>query len=226
MRILLLEDDPRIAGFVRAGLEEQGFAVTHVDNGNRALEHLAGGTFAAAVLDIMVAGKDGLAVVRELRKAGNATPVLMLTARDSLEDRVEGFEKGADDYLVKPFYIEELILRVKALLRRGGAQPAAELRVGDWTLDTLARALTGPAGAQSLTRREFELLACLMRSPGRVFTRTQLLERVWGYDFDTETNLIDACVQRLRKKLGEDANGSPIEAIRGVGYRFRQAAAR
>lgn len=224
MRILLLEDERRIADFVRNGLTEQGFQVEHVDHGDRALERILNEPFDAAILDIMVPGRDGLAVLRAARSAGRSLPVLLLTARDGLDDRVDGFEVGADDYLTKPFYVEELVVRLRALIRRSGGQPAALVQSGSWTLDTYARRLRGPAGEEPLTRREFTLLEYLMRSPGRVFTRTQILERVWGYDFDPETNLVDACVQRLRKKLGEDEQGSPIESIRGVGYRFRQDA--
>jgi DNA-binding response OmpR family regulator len=179
------------------------------------------------VLDIMLPGRDGLSILKGLRKAGLATPVVLLTARNELDDRIEGLSLGADDYLAKPFFVEELIARMHALLRRVSGERQNMLVVGELKLDRISRELRWRGEAIDLSSREFNLIEYLMRSPGRVFTRTQILEHVWDYDFDPSTNVIDVCIQRVRKKLGalgaEIDGESPIESVRGVGYRFRKA---
>lgn len=229
MKILVVEDEARIADFVCAGLKEQGFSVERCADGAEGFERAKAGGFDAIVLDIMLPGRDGLSVLKGLRRAGVATPVLLLTARNELEDRIEGLQLGADDYLAKPFYVEELGARLQALMRRVSGERQNVLAVGPLRLDRISREVTWRSRSVELTRREFNLIEYLMRSPGRVLTRTQILEHVWGYDFDPSTNVVDVCVQRIRRKLaslGEDAEAeSPIESVRGVGYRCRKPAA-
>lgn len=226
MKILLVEDEQKIAGFVCAGFKEQGFAVEHCDNGIDGFDRACTGGFDVIVLDIMLPGRDGLSILKGLRKAGNATPIILLTARNELDDRIEGLTLGADDYLAKPFFVEELIVRSQALVRRVSGERQNILSVGELKLDRIAREVTWYGHSVDLTGREFNLVEYLMRSPGRVFTRTQILEHVWDYDFDPSTNVIDVCIQRIRKKMasiGASAQGeSPIESVRGVGYRFRK----
>ena len=227
MKVLLVEDEVRIADFVCAGLAEHGFTVETCADGNAGYERAAAGGFDVILLDIMLPGRDGLSVLTGLRAAGVGTPVILLTARNELGDRVEGLNLGADDYVAKPFFVEELAARIHALLRRLSGDRSSKLQVGNLVLDRLERQVTCMGQAIELTAREFNLLEYLMRSAGRVLTRKQILEHVWGYDFDPSTNLVDVCIQRIRRKIAfidpaEDA-GSPIESVRGVGYRFRQA---
>jgi len=176
------------------------------------------------LLDIMLPGRDGLSILKGLRKAGSATPAILLTARNELDDRVEGLNLGADDYLAKPFFVEELVARLHAMVRRVSGERQNILTVGHIKLDRISREVTSGGEAVELTGREFNLIEYLMRSPGRVFTRTQILEHVWGYDFDPSTNVVDVCIQRIRKKLGTAEGVSPIESVRGVGYRLRKPA--
>ncbi len=226
MKVLLVEDEKKIADFVCAGFKEQGFVSEHCDNGVDGFDRASNGNFDVIVLDIMLPGRDGLSVLKGLRKAGNATPVILLTARNELDDRIEGLSLGADDYLAKPFFVEELIARIQALLRRVSGERQNKLTVGELQLDRISREVTWCGETVDLTGREFNLIEYLMRSPGRVFTRTQILEHVWDYDFDPSTNIIDVCIQRIRKKIasiGVTTEGtSPIESVRGVGYRFRK----
>jgi DNA-binding response OmpR family regulator len=225
MKILLVEDEQKIAEFVCAGLAARGYSVKHCDDGDSGLEQASKGSFDAVVLDIMLPGRDGLSILAAMRAAGDATPVILLTARNELDDRIKGLELGADDYLAKPFYVEELAARIHALVRRAAGDRANTLHVGDLVLDRIARQVSCRNRAIELTTREFELLEYLMRSAGQVFTRSQILEHVWGYDFDPTTNVVDVCIKRLRAKIasieGPDA-GSPIESVRGAGYRFRR----
>jgi two-component system, OmpR family, response regulator len=227
MKLLLVEDERRIADFVLAGFREQGFVAEHCDNGSEGFERASTGDYDVIVLDIMLPGRDGLSVLKGLRRAGLATPVRLLTARNELEDRIEGLNLGADDYLAKPFFVEELVARVHALARRVSGERQNFLIVGDLKLDRISREVTWRGQAMDLTGREFNLVEYLMRSPGRVFTRTQILEHVWGYDFDPSTNVVDVCVQRIRRKLAAlgagDGAASLVESVRGVGYRFRRA---
>lgn len=224
MKVLVVEDEAKIADFVCAGLREQGFSVEHCANGTEGFAHASQGGYDAIVLDIMLPGRDGLSVLKGLRKAGVATPVILLTARNELEDRIEGLALGADDYLAKPFFVEELVARLHALLRRVSGERQNVLAVGKLRLDRIAREVTWCGHSVDLTSREFNLIEYLMRSPGRVLTRTQILEHVWDYDFDPSTNVVDVCVQRIRKKIASIAPDaeSPIESVRGVGYRFRK----
>ena len=228
MKILLVEDEAKIADFVCAGFKERGFSVDHCDNGVQGYEFAAQGAYDVIVLDIMLPGRDGLSILKGLRKIGNVAPIILLTARNELDDRIEGLNLGADDYLAKPFFVEELIARTQALMRRVSGERQNVLAVGELRLDRIAHEVTWRGQTVDLTSREFNLIEYLMRSPGHVFTRTQILEHVWGYDFDPSTNVVDVCIQRIRKKIasiGSAAEGeSPIESVRGVGYRFRKAA--
>ena len=226
MKVLLVEDERKIADFVCAGFKEQGFTFDRCDNGTDGFACATRGIYDVIVLDIMLPGRDGLSILRELRKSGNATPIILLTARNELDDRIEGLTLGADDYLAKPFFVEELIARVHALMRRVSGERQNVLAVGDLRLDRITREVTYRGETVDLTGREFNLIEYLMRSPNRVFTRTQILEHVWGYDFDPSTNVVDVCIQRIRKKISSlgvtEDGGSPIESVRGVGYRFRK----
>jgi DNA-binding response OmpR family regulator len=222
MRILLVEDDRKIASFVRKGLEEQGFNVEHVDNGDEGLALAMTQRYDALVLDIMVPGRDGLAILKTLRREGNTVPVVLVTARTELDDRLEGLNLGADDYITKPFYVEELTARLQAVIRRASGEKLSLLQCDDLVVSLMTREVTRGDRAVGLTSREFNLLSYLMRSPGRVFPRTQILEHVWGYDFDPESNLVDVYIQRVRKKIDPGGGAQFIETVRGVGYRFRR----
>jgi DNA-binding response OmpR family regulator len=218
MRILVVEDEKKIAGLLRQGLREQGFAVDVVDNGNDALARALGDPFDAIVLDIMLPGRDGLSIVRILREKHITTPVLFLTARGEVSEKVEGLNVGADDYLAKPFSMDEVVARLRALLRRATGEKLAFYKVGDLTLNLISREVLRGSRKVELTTREFALLEYLMRSPGQVFTRTQIQERVWDYHFDPGTNLVDVYIQRLRRKLDDGEAAKLIQTVRGVGY--------
>ncbi len=219
MKVLVVEDEKRIASFIKKGLEELGFVVDCSAEGNEAYALATTQQYDAIVLDIMLPGRDGLSILQQLRKQANAVPVLLLTARSELGERIEGLNLGADDYMTKPFYVEELAARLHALARRVSGERLSILQAGELTVNLITREVKLGETPLRLTVREFNLLEYLMRSPGRVLTRTQILEHVWGYDFDIETNLIDVHIQRMRKKLGQEA-AACIETVRGVGYRF------
>lgn len=222
MKVLVVEDEKRILQFVTKGLEEAGFLVETCETGDEGLLRATTQSYDAIVLDIMLPGRDGLSVLRQLRERKNTVPVIVLTARTALDERVEGLNLGADDYLTKPFYVEELIARLHALGRRATGQSLTVLQTGGLVVNLVSREVKNNGSEVRLTAREFALLEYLMRSPGRVFSRTQILEHVWGYDFDPNTNLVDVHIQRLRKKLGGPGDAL-IETIRGVGYRFKKA---
>jgi two-component system OmpR family response regulator len=222
MHILYVEDEAKIASFVCAGLKEQGFVVDYCNNGNLGYEKAKDLEYDVIILDIMVPGKDGLAILKGLRQQGNTTPIILLTARNELDDRLTGLNLGADDYIAKPFFVEELIARIHTVVRRVSGERQNILRVEPLKLDRLTREVTCKQQVIELTSREFNLLEYLMRSPGRVFTRTQILEHVWGYDFNPNTNLIDVCIQRIRKKIEKVGGEECLESVRGVGYRFRK----
>ena len=220
MRVVLIEDDRKIASFARKGLSEQGFLVEHCEEGEEGL-HLATSTACDVVLlDIMLPGRDGLSILRSLREEGHTVPVILLTARSTLNERVDGLNLGADDYLCKPFFIEELVARIHAVVRRTSGKAMNLLSCGGIVLDRVSRTVTADDHDVELTVREFSLLELLMRSPERVFTRTQILEHVWGYDFDPQTNVVDVYIRRIRKKLESACGDRAIETIRGVGYRM------
>lgn len=223
MKVLVVEDEKSIAGFIQKGLEEQGFRVEVCHDGDEGFERATTQSYDAIVLDIMLPGRDGLSILSNLRQRRNAVPVVLLTARSELGERLEGLNLGADDYLTKPFYVEELVARLHAVTRRGGERLSL-LQVGGLTVNLITREVSVDGVPVDLTAREFTLMEYLMRSPGRVYTRTQILEHVWGYDFDPATNLVDVHIQRLRKKLYEKDRERFIETARGVGYRFRKDA--
>lgn len=222
MKVLLVEDERQIADFAKKGLTEQGFNVEHCGHGDEALALMLSQPYDAVVLDIMLPGRDGLSILKQFRKKGHTTPVILLTARSELDERIEGLNTGADDYLTKPFYVEELGARLHAVRRRASNEGMSLLRAGDVTVNVITREVKSGEVSVKLTAREFSLLEYLMRSPGRVYTRTQMLEHVWGYDFDPNTNLVDVHIQRLRKKLAPNGECALIETIRGVGYRVRK----
>jgi len=222
MNLLVVEDERKTATFIRRGLEEQGFTVEVSRNGDDAYILATTRQYDAIVLDIMLPGRDGLSILRSLREKKYIVPVILLTARSELNERLDGLNLGADDYLTKPFYIEELIARIHAVLRRDGGHNLSIIQVDDLSVNVLTREVTRGKRKIELTAREFGLLEYLMSMPGRVFTRTQLLEHVWGYDFDPETNLVDVNVARLRKKIDENTQTKLIETVRGVGYRVRK----
>lgn len=223
MRILVVEDEKKIATFVQRGLKECGFVVDLAHRGDEALDIILDHQFDAVVLDIMLPGRDGLSILRVLRERGNCVPVLILTARGEISEKVEGLDLGADDYLAKPFSIEELAARVRALIRRNSGETLIRYRVNDLTLDLATRAVRRGSRRIDLTAREFSVLECLMRSPGRVFTRTQLCQHVWEYHFDPESNLVDVYIQRLRRKVDDGEPIKLIQTVRGAGYRIGDA---
>ena len=201
VNVLFLEDEAKIANFVRAGLKEQGFVVDYCDNGDQGYLRALDNEYDAIVLDIMVPGRDGLSILKQLRQKGRNVPAILLTARNKLDDRLEGLNLGADDYIAKPFFVEELVARIHAVVRRSVGNSQNLLSVGQIKLDRITREVTCDRRAIELTSREFNLLEYLMRSPGRVFTRTQILKHIWGYDFNPNTNVVDVCIQRIRKKI-------------------------
>jgi DNA-binding response OmpR family regulator len=220
MRILVVEDERKIARFVQKGLKEFGFAVEVIGRGDEALEIILDNPFEAVVLDIMLPGRDGLSILRALREQSNAVPVLILTARGEVYEKVEGLDLGADDYLAKPFAIEELAARLRALIRRQTGENLVRYRIQDLTLDVATRIARRGNRRIDLTGREFSLLECLMRAPGRVFTRTQICQHVWEYQFDAGTNLVEVYIQRLRRKVDDSEPTKLIQTVRGAGYRM------
>lgn len=224
MKVLVIEDEKKIASFIRKGLEAQGFIVEVTHDGNDGYDLALNHPFDVVVLDIMLPGRDGLSILRNLRDRRMAVPVILLTARGELNERLEGLNLGADDYLTKPFYLEELIARIQAVGRRASGTAQSLLEVGDLTLNLLTREVRRGSRTIDLTAREFALLERLARSPGRVFTRVQILEQVWEYDFDPGTNLVDVYIQRLRRKIDGPDEPRLLETIRGVGYRLQPPA--
>jgi two-component system, OmpR family, response regulator len=226
VNVLLVEDEQKIAAFIRTGLTTREFHVHHCVDGDAGLAQAIGGAFDVVILDLMLPGRDGLSVLSAMRGASVSTPVILLTARNELGDRIKGFELGADDYLAKPFYVEELVARILALARRGMGDRQHVLQVGQLKLDRLTRQASCSGHTIELTTREFSMLEYLMRSAGQVFTRSQILEHVWGYDFDPSTNVVDVCIKRIRAKMAalqEPTDAlSPIESVRGTGYRFKK----
>lgn len=226
MKVLLVEDEQKIADFVCAGLTTRGIDVTHCDDGSTGLAKALAGNFDVVVLDLMLPGRDGLSVLKEMRSLAISTPVILLTARNELGDRIEGLNLGADDYMSKPFFVEELVARMHAVVRRLSGDRQNTLQVGQLKLDRISRQASCNGQSIELTAREFNLLEYLMRSAGQTFTRSQILEHVWGYDFDPSTNVVDVCIKRIRGKMAvlQDPSDitSPIESVRGTGYRFKK----
>ena len=224
MRILVFEDDVSIAAFVSRGLREAGVAVDTAADGHEGLAKATAASYDAAIIDLMLPGRDGLSVVAELRRAGLTTPVLMLTARRSVEDRVRGLESGADDYLVKPFAFAELLARVHALIRRAHGTPEpVELSYMNLSLNRLTRRVIRAEREIELRPREFALLELLLRNPERVVSKTMILSHVWGYDFDPGSNVVDVLVFRLRDKIDRGFTPPLLHTVRGVGYVLKVA---
>jgi len=221
MRVLVVEDSRRLAGIIKRGLLEEGYAVDNAYDGEEA-EYMAETTpFDVVILDVMLPKKDGLAVCRDLRGKNVSTPILMLTAKDSVEDKVVGLDSGADDYLVKPFAFSELLARIRALLRREVLPKTQKFQVGDLSLDPQSREVWRDGGRLELTAKEYSILEYFMRRPNAVVTRTMLGESVWDYEFDGLSNVIDVYVRRIRQKIDRDGETSLIQTVRGAGYRLR-----
>ena len=222
MRILVIEDDNKIASFVAKGLREAGFAVDHADNGADGLERALHQSYDAAVIDVMLPKLDGLSIIDRLRLMKILTPVLILSAKRSVDDRVKGLQTGGDDYLTKPFSFTELLARVQALIRRARQEPEPTLlEAGDLTMDLLRREVTRHGRRLELQPREFALLQYLMRNVGTVVSKTMIIEHVWGYHFDPLTNIVDVLVSRLRNKVDRDFDKKLIHTHRGVGYALK-----
>lgn len=223
-KLLLVEDEIRIAEFVIPALSAAGFQVTHVQDGASGLTAIISGAHDLVILDVMLPVLDGFEVLDKVRSTGNLIPVIILSARNELPDRLQGFHIGADDYLPKPFFIEELIARIRAVLARKNGNESDEISAGELILNKVSRQASWRGTVANLSQREFSLVECLMRAPDRIFSRQQILKNVWGISFNPETNIVDVCIQRIRKKLNRqtrDGKLFPIETIRGVGYRFQ-----
>ncbi len=222
MRVLIVEDEAKMAGLIRRGLEREGFAVDTVGDGEDALWKAEAVEYDAIVLDLMLPGIDGLEVCRRLRDAGVWSPILMLTARDAVRDRVAGLDRGADDYMTKPFSYAELLARLRALVRRGRPERPAELRIGDLRLDPASRQVWRGSDEVVLSAKEFAILETFMRRPGEVLSRFQLLEHAWDYEYENRSNIVDSYVRLLRAKIDRPFGVVSIETVRGAGYRLRK----
>jgi len=222
VRILIVEDDVKMAALLRRGLQEEGLAVDVAGRGEEALWMAEATEYDALVLDVMLPGIDGFETCRRLREGGVWTPVLMLTARDAVEDRVAGLDGGADDYLTKPFSFSELLARLRALVRRGSPERPSALKVGDLRLDPATRRVKRGEAEIELSPREFSLLETFMRHPGEVLSRFQLLERAWDFEYENRSNVIDVYMRYLREKIDRPFGVESLETVRGVGYRLRE----
>jgi DNA-binding response OmpR family regulator len=223
LKILLIEDEPKIAEFVIKGLSGAGYDVSHADDGAKGLASILEGEHDLVILDLMLPKINGFDVLHQAREGGNTTPVIILSAKVDLPDRLMGFDMGADDYLPKPFFVEELVARIKAVLQRKTPEPVKQISVKHLSLDVVSHKVQWFEATAVLSQREFSLLAFLMRSPGHIYSRQQILKHVWEINFDPETNVVDVCVRRIKRKLerGNGKNASPIESVRGVGYRLK-----
>jgi DNA-binding response OmpR family regulator len=222
MRVLVVEDEKKTASFIRKALQAEGHVVDVLADGTDALGAVANTPFDVVILDVMLPGRDGLSVVRQMRERKITTPVLLLTARGEVSEKVEGLNAGADDYMPKPFALEELVARVRALGRRGGDSKALILRVADLTLDTVTRHVKRGGTSIELTPREYLLLEFLMRSIGRICGRMAIVDKVWDYDFDPGTNLVDVYIMRLREKIDSHFEPKLLHTVRGVGYVLKE----
>lgn len=218
MRVLVVEDEKKTASFIRKALQAEGLAVDVVHHGDEAVALLQATPYDVLVLDIMLPGRDGLSVLRLLRQGRSAVPVLLLSARGQVDERIEGLNAGADDYLPKPFELGELVARVRALGRRAGDNRAVTLRLADLTVDTIKHEVVRAGRRIDLSAREYRLLEYLLRSAGRICSRMQILEKVWDYDFDPGTNLVDVYVRRVREKIDAEFEPKLLHTARGVGY--------
>ena len=220
MRILLVEDEERIAAFIHKGLREELYTVDVARDGGEAVDIALAGEYDLIILDIRLPTRDGISVCRELRAQGNTIPILMLTARDTIDDRVRGLDAGADDYLIKPFAFQELLARLRALARRPPVVQDLTLRMENLALDTRTHQASRDAQPIELSAREYCLLELLMRHPGQVLTRTQIAEHIWGYDFDANSNIVDVYIRYLRRKVDDPFEPKLIQTVRGVGYKL------
>ena len=221
MRILIIEDERKISANIKRALEEEGYAVDAAYTGREGLDWAMSAHYDVILLDILLPEMDGIAVCKELRVLDNRTPILMLTARDRVENRVKGLDAGADDYLVKPFVLEELLARIRALTRRGPDSPKSPvLQIADLTLDTLTRRIRRGNKIIELTPKEYAVLECLMRAPDRVLTRSQIAEHVWNYDVFNYSNVVDVYIKNLRRKIDSAGGLKLIHTVRGAGYRI------
>ncbi len=222
MRVLIVEDEAKMAGLLRRGLEREGFAVDAIANGKEAVWKAEAVGYDAILLDLMLPGIDGLEVCRRLREAGVWSPILMLTARDAIRDRVAGLDRGADDYLTKPFSFAELLARLRALVRRGQSERPSIIEVGELRLDPATHQVWRGKAEVELSAKEFALLETFMRRPGEVLSRFQLLEHVWDYDYENRSNVVDSYIRFLREKIDRPFGVESIETVRGAGYRLRR----
>jgi two-component system OmpR family response regulator len=222
MRVLIVEDEAKMAGLLRRGLEREGFAVDAIANGEEAVWKAEAVGYDAILLDLMLPGIDGLEVCRRLREAGVWSPILMLTARDAIRDRVAGLDRGADDYLTKPFSFAELLARLRALIRRGQSERPSIVEIGELRLDPSTHQVWRGKAEVELSAKEFALLETFMRRPGEVLSRFQLLEHVWDYDYENRSNVVDSYVRFLREKVDRPFGVESIETVRGAGYRLRR----
>ena len=218
MRILIVEDEKKVAGFIKKGLEEETYAVDVAHDGEEGLHLAKESYYDLVILDLMLPKMDGLEVLSELRRGKKDVPILLLTAKDTVEDRVTGLNRGADDYLTKPFAFSELLARVRVLLRRGKAEVKTELQIADLSLNLVSHKVNRGGGEVELTGKEYSLLEYFMRNQGKVLTRTMIAEHVWDYNFDTFTNVIDVYVNHLRKKVDRGHSKKLLHTLRGVGY--------
>lgn len=223
MRVLLVEDEARIASFIRKGLQEEQYVVDVAEDGDAALDFAASAEYDLIILDVMLPRRNGFQVCGEMRQCGMKTPVLMLTARDAVDDRVRGLDAGADDYLVKPFAFKELLARLRALARRPPETQPLQLAVADLYLDTVTHQTARAGQVIELTAREYRLLEFLLRHRGQPLTRLQIAEGVWGYDFDAQSNVVDVYIRYLRRKVDDPFETKLIQTVRGVGYKIEAA---
>ncbi len=222
MRILIVEDETKVASFIKRGLEEEHYAVDVAEDGKEAVELVDSYDYDLAILDIMLPELDGLSVLSHIRSVGKTTPVILLTAKDMVEDKVKGLDMGADDYLTKPFAFEELLARIRVLLRRGKPEESLKLSIADLVLDPVTHKVTRDSKKISLTAKEYSLLEYLLRNQGRVLTRTMISEHVWDIKHDTFTNVIDVYVNYLRNKIDKGYSKKLLHTIRGVGYKLEE----
>ncbi|MCP5273424.1 MAG: response regulator transcription factor [Burkholderiales bacterium] len=223
MRLLLIEDDLKIAGFISKGLKEAGFVIEHTDNGKTGLQMALTSTYDAALIDIMLPGLDGLSVIEQLRQQKIKLPVIILSAKRSIDDRVEGLYAGGDDYLTKPFAFSELLARVQALIRRAGGTPESTMiEVGDLSIDVRKHTVSRAGKKIALQPREFSLLEYLARNAGRVVSKTMIMEHVWDYHFDPQTNVVESRISRLRDKIDKGFDTYLIHTVRGFGYVLKE----
>jgi heavy metal response regulator len=218
MRVLVVEDEPKMAAFIKKGLEEEQYAVDVLGEGSEVMDWVSAADYDLVVLDVLLPGKDGFIICQELRQGGFSTPILMLTAKDSIEDRVKGLDFGADDYLVKPFAFKELLARMRALLRRPAPLQGTVLELADLKMDTIRHLVTRGEQPIELTPKEYTLLEYLLRHPDQVLKRNLIAEHLWNFDFYSESNVVDVYIRNLRRKLDDNFTPRLIHTVRGTGY--------